>query len=198
MHASTLMLSAAIASLVACESIATGRSASPLSSLAETDEPQRRVCPHGVTVTQNGAVMGLSRAVDRVIGCPARLDDGRWVMARGGGGPGESDLWVLDGDALRPVTFARGPDDAPLVTEGSNVLFVSGRSGVASLWLLDVDRAEPIALTNRGRKIRDGAGPFTPLPVGAIQVDGSYATYTAGDGTVWAVALDGAGARRVR
>jgi len=68
----------------------------------------------------------------------------------------EADLWQValrDGvpEAPRPLLQWPGTEDRPVVSPaGDRVAFVSGRTGIASIWLLDLETAETRQLTNVG------------------------------------------------
>ncbi len=118
-----------------------------------------------------------------------------------GDDPGESDL-VLDGHPLAP---APGPDDLPLLVsadgtadgsahdsahaDASAVVFVSGRSGVASLWRVDLDGTHLRQLTNTGMKPGHLDAGFVPPPARAMQVVGNSVQYDDGAGRVWRIDL---------
>ena len=80
--------------------------------------------------------------LDQVVGTPVVLDSQRIVAARQTE-PGESDLWILtaDGQPPRALAAAPGADDSAFVLDDGRVLFVSGRTGVASLWVVAADPA---------------------------------------------------------
>lgn len=107
--------------------------------------------------------------------------------------PGESEL-ELDGKPLAP---APGPDDLPLLVEvggadgadGLAVVFVSGRSGVASLWRVDVDGGGLRQLTNAGLRPGHLDERFVPTPARTMSADDGAVTYDDGSGRVWRVDL---------
>lgn len=79
----------------------------------------------------------------------------RVAYARQAGEVALSSIEVLDASEL--CGFWKGPrvlvdhgDRPALSPDGEQVAFVSGRSGIASLWLVPFDGGEPIQLTNRG------------------------------------------------
>src|SRR5258706_5177445 len=76
-----------------------------------------------------------SRSIDRVIGLPALLANGTRVVSRAGDEPGESDLFVFEVDGrFRALAPAPGPDDLPTALPDGRIAFVSGRTGLASLY----------------------------------------------------------------
>lgn len=109
------------------------------------------------------------------------------VQSVAGDEPGESEI-VLDG---RVLAAHPGPDDMPLLLDDERaVVFVSARTGVASLWRVDVDGTDLRQLTNIGVKI--GAidpQTFVPPPAWSMAQDGDAVVYDDGSGTMWRVAL---------
>jgi hypothetical protein len=88
---------------------------------------------------------------DRVSGAPAILEDGSIVVSRLGDLPGETDLWLYPrSGAPRAIAPAPGPDDLPKALPGGRIEFVSGRSSIASRWVVDVRGGPPVQLTNVG------------------------------------------------
>lgn len=135
---------------------------------------------------------GRQRALlDHVVGAPVVLDAHRALAARETG-PGETDLWIVsdDGQPPRALAAAPGADDTPTVLPDGRVLFVSGRSGVAALWIVDQDpRATPRQLTNVGEVPGALSPAFVPPPEGPVEMDGEM------DGEVVSY-VDGFGARQ--
>ena len=102
-------------------------------------------------LTQHGRQWTLA---DQVADLPAVAPAGdRLVYARRGEGVGLVTLeaWELGdgGDWLGPRAVADG-DRPALSADGERVAFVSGRSGVASIWLVAFDGGESTQLTNAG------------------------------------------------
>lgn len=123
------------------------------------------------------------------------------VRSIAGDQPGESDL-VIDG---RPLATAPGPDDMPLLFDGVDgagvVVFVSARSGIASLWRVDINGGGLRQLTNRGLVVGklDVEDPvFVPPPARALERDGRSVVYDDGSGTRWRVDIDSGVAARVK
>ncbi len=135
----------------------------------------------------NGARVAL---IDRAHGLPARLPDGRMVIARLEDEPGEADLWIFGGREPEPRAFARAPgaDEQPTALPDGRVLFVSGRTGVMSLWVADVKGGAPRQLTNVGLVTGGARDGFVPPPLGpiAIAADGR-ASWDDGYGQRWSV-----------
>jgi len=112
--------------------------------------------------------------------------------------PGESAvvLAAADGSATM-VADGEGVDDRPAVSpDGTTVVFVSGRSGIASLWRTTVSGEAPVQLTNAGIEPgleREGeAEPegFVPPPVTAdavVWMNADEVRYDAGGGELWKV-----------
>ncbi len=90
-------------------------------------------------------------------------------------------------------------DSSPFVVPDSDeVLFVSGRTGVASLWLA-APGAPARQLTNRG--LRQVSAGFVPVPSRELSFDGRRATFVATYGGVretWRVDLDSGAAEVLR
>lgn len=97
--------------------------------------------------------------------------------------------------ALKMVADAEGADDRGSVSpDGQTVVFVSGRTGVASLFRTTVDGAEPVQLTNAGLEPGrdDDSAPvgFVPPPMGAdalVWVSADAVRFDAGGGEYWRV-----------
>ena len=94
-----------------------------------------------------------------------------------------SDIFLLSepGGELTRLTDNPGVDDRPVWSpDGGRVLFVSGRSGLASLWVMGRDGTKEVQLTNVDLRWKRGAAPvgFVPVPVRSRDVSWS------GDGTV--------------
>ena len=130
--------------------------------------------------------------LDGVVGEPVVLDNTRVIVARQTE-PGETDLWMVtdDGQPPRALAAAPGADDSALVLHDGRVLFVSGRTGIASLWIVDADpMATPRQLTNQGQRPGALTSSFVPPPATTPTQQGSTIVYDGGDGTVWRVDLD--------
>ncbi len=93
------------------------------------------------------------------------------------------------------IADAEGVDDRPAVSpDGKTLVFVSGRSGIASLWRTSVDGEAPVQLTNAHIEPgveRDGDPEgFIPPPMRADRlewVSADVIRYDAGDGELWEV-----------
>jgi hypothetical protein len=170
----------------------------PAEPLPESDQPvaAARVAAHGVVAEVSaGGALRVTRAgrpplaFDRAIGRPAVLGDGSVVVARRGEGPGESDLWLIARDgAAHALAPAAGPDDLPVALADGRVAFVSGRTGVASLFVVEPASGSVVQLTNRGvRSARDPS--FVPPPLRVLRLDAVALVYDAGGGREWRVEL---------
>ena len=116
-------------------------------------------------------------------GAVLQIEDraGRNVRVVAGDAPGESELLVGD-RALAPHP---GPDELPLLLDdGAQVVFVSGRSGVASLWRVDVDGGGLLQLTNRGQRPGHLDDRFVPPPARSMRQEGDDVVYDDGSGRV--------------
>ena len=76
--------------------------------------------------------------VERATGSSALTADRAVVVARRGDAPGETDLWIVppNGEA-RLLAPAPGPDDMPTALPDGRIAFVSARTTVASIWIVD-------------------------------------------------------------
>ena len=88
-----------------------------------------------------------------------------------------------------------GVDDRPAISpDGQTVVFVSGRTGIASLWRTSVDGAEPVQITNAhieaGVERQGDPEGFIPPPMRSDRlewVSQDVVRYDAGDGEYWEV-----------
>ncbi len=124
---------------------------------------------------------GVSRWVDS--GVDRRLafsPDERLVVYSKLGFVGETDLWMvaLNGGVPVQITDWRGSEDRPVVApDGSQVAFVSGYTGVASWYVLDLPSDGLVVPMERARQLTNlNLGPrrpgfaragFTPPPSGS-------------------------------
>ena len=153
---------------------------------------------------QNGAVFAVNeraelvridadgerRLLDGVVGRPAPRADGSVVVARDHGELGESDLWLVDdGGGARVLAPAPGGDDVPIALPDNRVAFVSGRTGIASLWTVNVETGELRQITNRHLRLGEPLVDFVPPPVIVKSASSEVIEYDAGDGEIWRVAL---------
>jgi hypothetical protein len=112
------------------------------------------------------------------------------------GGVGNSAVMLTDASgALHVIADSDGVDDRPSISDdGVTVVFVSGRTGIASLWRTTLDGAPAVQLTNKDIVAgieRDGPPEgFVPPPVMADRlewVSTDVVRYDAGDGEFWRV-----------
>lgn len=124
---------------------------------------------------------GLSRLIDA--GVDRRLafsPDERVLVYSKLGFVGETDLWMLklDGGVPVQITDWRGSEDRPVVSpNGEQVAFVSGRSGVASWYVLNLPvNGEIVPVESARQRTNLNLGPrrpgfartgFTPPPDGS-------------------------------
>lgn len=136
----------------------------------------------GLAVLEDGAVVATRRA---------HSPSGEPTDA-----PDDTDLWLLspDGEA-RVLVSGDGPDEQPFVLPGKRVGFVSGRTGVASLWTVDLETGQLLQLTNRGQRPGRLDERFVPPPQGDIEVVGDTLRYRARPGQLAVVSLLGDDAR---
>jgi hypothetical protein len=108
------------------------------------------------------------------------------VQSVAGNEPGESEI-VVDGVV---VAAAPGPDDQPLLLDDErSIVFVSGRTGVASLWRVSVDGSALAQLTNVGLRVGALGDTFVPPPARQMTQDGDAVVYDDGYGGTWRVPL---------
>lgn len=136
--------------------------------------------------------------LDSVVGRPALLRDGRVIAARATD-LGESDLWLVttDGAPPRALTATAGADGQPFVLEDGRVLFVSDRTGVAALYIVDVESRQATQLTNHGEQPGRLSERFVPPPVREPWQQDGRVFYDAGD-AIWSLDLTSGAAEVAR
>lgn len=97
------------------------------------------------------------------------------LVVREGTAPGETSLW-LNGRELAP---APGADDQPFVLPDGRIVFVSTRTTVASVWILDGGEARQ--LTNVGLVAGRPLDGFVPPPVDGFELVDGRLEYDAPD-----------------
>lgn len=129
--------------------------------------------------------------VSGVLGRAADLGAGRRVEARTGDEPGESDLWLVEADGTAtPLCPALGPDELPLAMPDGRVVFLSGRTTVASLWIADPKTGLATQLTNHGLVAGKPWKGFVPPPSGDdARLEAGAIVYDDGSGRRWRVDL---------
>jgi hypothetical protein len=131
-----------------------------------------------------------TRLLERAQGKPAVLADGSVAVARAGDEPGETDIWLaVAGGEARPLAEGPGPDDLPIALPDGRIAFVSGRSGIASLFIADPNGGALFQLTNRGLSPGMPLAGFVPPPLEVLAVSATEIRYDAGDGERWSVTL---------
>lgn len=122
-------------------------------------------------------------------GKPAPLADGSVVVARATS-PGETDLWHVSREGhARAISPAPGPDDLPFALADGRIVFVSGRTTVASLWIVDPSSSQATQLTNRGLVAGKPMSGFVPPPTLVLEATASELVYDAGGGDVRRVTI---------
>jgi hypothetical protein len=135
--------------------------------------------------------------LDRAHGKPAPRSDGSVVVARVEG-PGETDLWLVSASgSARAVDPAPGPDDSPIALPDGRIAFVSGRSTVSSLFVLDPNGGPAVQLTNRGLRAGKPRIGFVPPPLHVLEASSTSILYDAGGGAHWRVSLVSGQAERL-
>lgn len=122
--------------------------------------------------------------VSGVVGSVAHVGD-RVVAAVLVEAPVNTDLVVIDGGSEpRRLHLDARPDRVALSPDGSHVAYVSGHTGWASVWVLDLDTLSARQLTNQVVTRRKGAPPrgFTPPPTEPPRFEGDHLRWTTPDG----------------
>lgn len=108
-----------------------------------------------------------------------------------------TDLWLLQkpGGIPKQLTDAPGVDDRAIWLPGhKRIVFVSGRSGLASLWTMSADGTAQTQVTNKGLRSGSGAPPegFVPVPMNLEGVgwEGNHTATYGVEGWQWRVNLE--------
>ncbi|MFM2247384.1 MAG: hypothetical protein RL071_3458 [Pseudomonadota bacterium] len=128
----------------------------------------------------------LTIVAEELVGVPALSADGaRWALSRKGPGPG---LSVIDRVELGPAGLAQttlvtegAPDRVAISADGAWVAWVSGATGIASVWAMPFDGGPAVQLTNRDlvRVIGEEPVGFVPPPHTApLQIEGDRVRWT--------------------
>lgn len=122
-----------------------------------------------------------TRVIDRARRVPVVHPRGA-IVVRAGDEPGRTSLWLLSAGEPRAIAASTGADDRPFVLPDGRVVFVSTRSSVASVWILDAALTEARQLTNVGLVAGRGLDGFVPPPAGEIRFVAGRVEYDAGGG----------------
>ena len=145
------------------------------------------------------AANGVERTIATdVKGEVSAAPGGRLLFTQEGGArsAGDSVVTLAGADGtLTVLAEADGVNDRPaLSTDGKTLVFVSGRTGVASLWRTTLAGAPPVQLTNLGIEAGlEREGPpqgFVPPPLMADRIEwlsDDVIRYDAGDAEFWQV-----------
>ncbi len=112
----------------------------------------------------------------------------RTVLARFRDGAMGSEIVAVEGGVERVLVPASFNADRPAISgDGERVAFVSGKTGLASIWVVPFAGGEPVQVTNVGvarRKGERGAPEgFVPPPVDdSLRFEGNALVWTAPDG----------------
>lgn len=116
------------------------------------------------------------------------------TLTRTGNEPHETSIGIVDlTGRVKELADGPGVDAMPSISpDGKTVVFVSGRTSVASFFRTTVDGAEPVQLTNKGLSAwllsQGEPADFVPPPVSnyAMEwVDENTLRYNAGGGEFW-------------
>lgn len=173
----------------------------------EAEYREARTLPGGelALVSQTGELkVATASGEERVIAHNVRGDvqpigaDGSLALTLRGEteDDGETAIAVARPDGVVTILAdSEGVDDRPSVApDGKTVLFVSGRTGIASLWRTTVDGSAPVQLTNAhieaGVERTGEPEGFIPPPIRIDRlewVSADVVRYDAGDGEYWEV-----------
>jgi hypothetical protein len=146
--------------------------------------------------TKNAELVRIDADGQRVLlhgvrGKPAVLEDGSVAISRDFGDTGETDLWLVPARGAPRVLAAHpGPDDQPIAVPDGRILFVSGRTGIVSLFVVDPKTDTVRQLTNHGLSPGKPLVGFVPPPVSVESVSETAIVYDAGGDERWRVRLD--------
>jgi TolB protein len=117
------------------------------------------------------------------------------TLTRTGDEPHETSVGIVElGGRVKEIANGPGLDIMPTISpDGRTVVFVSGRTTVASFFRTSVDGEEPVQLTNKGLSawlLSQGEPPadFVPPPVSSYAmewVNDDVLRYNAGGGEFW-------------
>jgi Tol biopolymer transport system component len=105
-------------------------------------------------------------------GGPAATSDGRTVVFNSFETGARAGLWKADADGRHAVQLVPGDVGSAVVVTGDDryVIFMSGRSGVQSPWIVPIDGGSPVLLINRPAR-----------PGGGVSADGRSFVFVALD-----------------
>ncbi len=153
-----------------------------------------------LTLVEHDEATGRDEIIARAAADPRVAADGRVLYTQlpdgttelAPGTPGKIVLVDLAAGTRRTITDGRKDASSPFLIPGADdVLFVSARTGVASLWIAPGAGGAPRQLTNVG-VTRVGAG-FVRVPGRTLAFEGRHAIYPTSYGGVherWSVDLD--------
>lgn len=129
---------------------------------------------------------GVTILADELVGVPALSADGaRWALSRRGPGPGLSvlDRVELTEEGLQQTTLVTegAPDRVAISADGERVAWVSGATGIASVWAMPFAGGPAVQLTNRDLVRVPGVEPvgFVPPPhLGPLQIEDDVVRWT--------------------
>ena len=82
-------------------------------------------------------------------GVPVATSDGRHVIYVSTEPGARAGIWKVDADGRQPVHLVTGDAILPIVTpDDRSVIFLSGRSGLQSPWIVSIDGGTPMQIAN--------------------------------------------------
>ena len=125
-----------------------------------------------------------ARLLDGVLAAPVPAPGGLLVTRRAEE-PGRSAVWQLPEGAAARLLVADAERPCPL--PDGRLAFVSTRTSVASVWLLEA--TGPVQLTNVGLAAGRPLTGFVPPPAAWLGCDAEALAWDAGDGATWRLEL---------
>lgn len=142
--------------------------------------------PHPAAGLQHQDGPTVTILAEETVGLPAISADGaRWALSRQAPGPGLSALDVVElsaaGLTQKTLVSEGSPDRVAISADGQWVAWVSGVTGVASVWAMPFDGGPAVQLTNRDlvRVLGEEPAGFVPPPhMSPLQIEASTVRWT--------------------
>ena len=164
-------------------------------ALSPVELDDLRVDEDGVLWRQANGIS--TKLLEGVAGTPVISADRSIVVSRRGDAPGETDLWLVPASGEpRALAPAAGPDDQPTLLGDGRIAFVSARTTVASIWIVDPRTGVASQLTNRGLAAGRNMSGFVPTPMMRMSAVKNELRYESAPGEHWAVDVTSGAARR--